>query len=112
MLFLLVVSKLLLDQMVGDKYDRQVMTSIVRAICNQENSHAEGRISARYQARSVVPGASFAAQVGDVVWNLNPTVVNGTITGTLVGNYIVEKWICTFGDAVNPIWKEVRVLTP
>src|SRR5690242_9202064 len=98
--------------MVPDKYDKQVITSIVRAICQQENLHAEGKIQARYQAQSTSPGTSVAAQVGDVVWNLNPTVVNGTVTGSLVGNYIVEKWICTVADPVNPVWKEVRVLTP
>ena len=87
------------------------MTEIIRSICNQTNSLSEGRLAARYQAQASIP-ASVAASVGDVVWNSNPTVVNGTVTGTLVGNYIVEKWICTVGDPSNATWKEVRVLTP
>ncbi len=106
------MSKLILEAMVPDKYDKQVMTGIIRAICNQVNLESEGKITARYQSQSVVPGSSIAAQVGDVVWNLNPTVVNGTVTGSLVGNYITEKWICTVSDPINPVWKEVRVLTP
>lgn len=106
------MSKLILDLKVPAQYEKQALSDIVRVICNQVNSLSEGTIQARYQARSAVPGASIAAQVGDVVWNSNPTVVNGTVTGTLVGNYIIEKWICTVGDRVNPVWKEVRVLTP
>lgn len=105
------MSKLVLDLMVSDKYDRQTMTEIIRAICNQENANAEGKIAGRYQSQSSIP-ASVAGSPGDVVWNLNPTVVNGTVTGTLVGNYIVEKWICTVGSPTNATWKEVRVLTP
>ena len=88
------------------------MTDIIREICNQVNPLAEGKISARYQAQSVAPGSSVAAQVGDFVWNSNPTVTTGTITGSLVGSYITEGWICTVSDPVNPTWKEVRVLTP
>lgn len=109
----LVLSKLaFLALKVPNEYDKSQIQQIVQAICQQVDLGHEGKISARYQAQSVVPGTSVAAQVGDVQWNLNPTVVNGTITGALVGNYIVEKWICTVADPVNPTWKEVRVLTP
>ena len=106
------MSKLILDLKVPDKYDKSTMTDIVRVICSQVNLLSEGKIQARYQAQSVAPGSSVAAQVGDEVWNLNPTVVNGTVTGALVGSYILEKWICTSADLVNPVWREVRVLTP
>ena len=106
------MSKLVLDLKVPNEYSKQTITEIIRAICTQVNTLSEGKIQARYQAQSVVPGASVAAQVGDEVYNLNPTVINGTITGTLVGNYIIEKWICTASDPVNPVWKQVRVLTP
>jgi len=106
------MSKLVLDLRVPDRYDKQVMTDIVRAICNQVNSLSQGEITARYQAQSVAPGSSVAAQIGDVVWNSNPTVVSGTITGSLVGNYIIEKWICTASDPVNPVWIETRVAAP
>lgn len=106
------MSKLVLDNQVPDKYDRQIFSGIVRAICNQANLHAEGKISGRYQAQSAQPGSSVAAQVSDITWNLNATVVNGTITGSLVGNYIVVGWICTVSDPVSPTWKELRIPTP
>lgn len=105
------MSKLVLDQKVPAQYDRAVLSDIIRVICNQVNLESEGKIQARYQSQASVP-ASVAANVGDVVWNTNPTVVNGTVTGTLVGNYIVEKWICTVASPTNATWKEVRVLTP
>lgn len=105
------MSKLFLDFKVPATYEKQTWTDIIRAICSQENLHAEGRIAARYQSRNTAP-ASVAGSLGDVVWNTNPTVINGTVTGTLVGNYIVEKWICTVADQNNATWKEVRVLTP
>ena len=105
------LSKLILDYKVPPKYDAQSFADIVRVICNQVNLESEGKIQARYQSQASIP-ASVAAQVGDVVWNSNPTVTNGTVTGALVGNYIVEKWICTVSDPANATWKEVRVLTP
>jgi len=89
-----------------------VVAALFRDIENQLNGISEGKGAAHYQAQSTIPSGSVAAQVGDVVWNSNPTVVNGTVTGTLVGNYIVEKWICTVSSPTSPTWKEVRVLTP
>ena len=106
------LSKLVLDLLTPAQYDKSTIQTIIRQICQQVNLLSEGKIQARYQAQSVAPGSSVAGQVGDVVWNLNPTVVNGTVTSSLVGNYILEKWICTVADPVNPTWKEVRVLTP
>lgn len=105
------MSKLVLDFKVPAEYDRQSLAEIIRAICYQVNLESEGKIQARYQSQVSIP-ASVAANVGDVVWNSNPTVTNGTVTGALVGNYIVEKWICTVSDPLNATWKEVRVLTP
>lgn len=105
------MSKLVLDFKVPADYDRQSLAEIIRTICNQVNLESEGKIQARYQSQVSIP-ASVAAQVGDVVWNSNPTVTNGTVTGALVGNYIVEKWICTVSHPTNATWKEVRVLTP
>lgn len=105
------MSKLVLDFMVPAQYDRQTISEIIRAICNQANSHAEGRLAARYNAQSTIP-SSVAGAVSDFVPNNNATVINGTVTGTLVGNYIVTGWICTVGSPTNATWKEVRVLTP
>jgi len=105
------LSRLDLSQKVPAQYERQAFADIIRAICGQVNPLSEGRIAGRYQSQASMP-SSVAAAVGDVVWNSNTTVINGTVTGTLVGNYIVEKWICTTGSPTNATWKEVRVLTP
>jgi hypothetical protein len=105
------LSKFDLANRVPDKYERSTFVDIIRAICGQSNSNAEGKLVGRYQSQSTIP-SSVAAAVGDVVWNTNPTVINGTVTGSLVGNYIIEKWICTVGNPTNATWKEVRVLTP
>lgn len=104
------MSKLVLDFKVPDKYNKQVITDIVRAICNQVNGLSEGKIQARYQATTVVPGSSVAAQVSDVVWDSNCTVRNGTVAGA-VGNYIRLGWVATVSDPVNPTWREIRVGT-
>ncbi len=107
------MSKLVLSQRVTEKYDKPIIASLFRDVENQLNGISEGKGAAHYQARNTTPaGASLAAQIGDVVWNSNPTVITGTITGSLVGNYIIEKWICTVSDPAAPTWKEVRVLTP
>ncbi len=102
------MSKLVLDFKVPDKYDKQVVTDIVRAICNQVNTLSEGKIQANYQATTVVPGSSVAAQVGDKVWDSNTTVRSGTIAGA-VGNYIRLGWVCIVSDPVTPTWREIRV---
>lgn len=105
------MSKLVLDFKVPDKYNKQVITDIVRAICNQVNGLSEGKIQANYQATTVVPGSSVAAQVGDKVWDSNTTVRNGTVGGAggTVMNYVRLGWVCTVADVVTPTWKEMRV---
>ena len=94
-------------------YDKAQIQEIVRAICQQIDSGHEGKIQARYQAQSVVPGSSVAAQIGDVTWDLNTTVRNGTVGGTggPVINYVRWGWVCTVSDPVNPTWQEMRIPT-
>lgn len=102
------MSKLVLDFRVPDKYDKQTVTDIVRAICNQVNMLSEGSITARYQAQVSVP-ASVAAQVGDIVWDSN-TTVRGSVAPGVASSYVRTGWICTV--AGNPAtWQEMRVLT-
>lgn len=103
-----VLSKLVLDFQMPDRYDKQTITTLIRAICNQVNTLSEGKIQANYQATTVVPGSSVAAQVGDKVWDSNTTVRSGTIAGA-VGNYVRLGWVCTVADPVNPTWQEMRV---
>ena len=93
------------------KNDRNTIADIIRAICTQSNVHAEGRISGRYTANSVVPsGSAVSYAVGDISWNSNPTVVSGTITGSLVGSYVVLGWVCTAPGSPGT-QKELRIPT-
>lgn len=107
------MSKLVLDLLVPNEYDKATIQNIVRFICQQVNLNSEGKIQARYQAQSVVPGSSVAAQVGDITWDLNCTVRNGTVGGAggPVVNYVRLGWVCNVSDPVNPTWQEMRVPT-
>lgn len=107
------LSKLVLEHLLRENYDRSNLGEIIRAVCNATNDHAEGKISARYQAQSVVPGSSVAAQIGDITWDLNCTVRNGTVGGAggPVLNYVRLGWVCTVSDPVTPTWQEMRIPT-
>lgn len=108
------MSRLVLDLRVPAKYDRQAMTDIVRAICGQVNQLSEGNISARYTARSVVPSASLAAAVGDMVWDSN-TTVRASVAPGVASSYVRTGWVCTVGGTGTggdaPTWQEMRALT-
>jgi hypothetical protein len=103
------LSKLVLENRVPEKYNRAAWVDIIRAICQQENSHAEGRLTARYQAQASVP-SSVAAAVGDVIWDSN-TTVRGSVAPGVAASYIRVGWICTAGSPTNATWQEWRVLT-
>jgi hypothetical protein len=103
------LSKLVLDLRVPVEYDRSKLAEIIRAICQQVNTLSEGRITARYQAQSSVP-ASVAAGVGDVVWNINPTVV-GSVAPGIAASFVNMGWVCTVESPTNATWQEMRVLT-
>jgi hypothetical protein len=66
------MSKLVLDQQIPNEYKRADIAEVIRAICQQVNSHSEGRLAGRYQAQVSSP-ASVAAAVGDIVWNSTPS---------------------------------------
>lgn len=103
------MSKLVLDLKVSDKYDKSTLADIIRTICNQVNLLSEGAITARYQAQVSVP-SSVAAQVGDVVWDSNPTV-RASVAPGLAASYVRIGWICTASSPTAPTWQEMRELT-
>jgi hypothetical protein len=106
------VSKLVLDLKVPEKYERQALTDIIRAVCNQVNQLSEGQITARYQAQASVPtGTSVSFQVGDMVWDSNATV-RGSVAPGLAASYVREGWICVApGTGATATFVEKRVLT-
>jgi hypothetical protein len=103
------LSKLVLDLKVPSEYKKADFTEIIRAICQQVNTLSEGRIEAKYQAQESVP-SSVAAQVGDIVWDLN-TTVRGSVAPGVAASYVRLGWICTVESPTNATWQEMRVLT-
>lgn len=103
------MSKLNLDGQVPPEYDRAVLAQLFRAIMNQANPLAEGRMVARYQAQVSVP-SSVAAAVGDVVFDSN-TTVRGSVAPGLAASYVRIGWVCTVSSPTNATWQELRLLT-
>lgn len=103
------MSKLVLEFKVPNDYKKSDFTEIIRTICQQVNTLSEGRISGRYQAQSSVP-SSVAAQVGDIVWHSQPTVV-GSVAPGIAASYVLLGWVCTGESTTNATWQEMRVLT-
>lgn len=103
------MSKLVLDLLVPNTYDKAQLGDVVRAICNQVNLLSEGRISARYQAQASVP-SSVAAQVSDIIWDSN-TTVRGSVAPGVAASYIRLGWVCTVASPTAASWEEMRVLT-
>lgn len=103
------MSKLVLENRVPEKYVKSSWVEIIRAICQQGNSHAEGRLAARYQAQESVP-SSVAAAVGDVIWDSNTTVRPSVAPG-VAASYVRLGWVCTVESPTNATWQEMRVLT-
>lgn len=94
---------------VPDKYDKAVVTDIIRAICRQVDQLSEGQIVANYQAQVSVP-VSVAANVGDIVRDSNATV-RGSVAPGIAASYVRLGWICTVADNNNATWQEIRTLT-
>lgn len=84
------MSKLVLEFKVPSEYKKADFAEIIRSICNAVNQLAENRITAKYNASSIVPsGTAVSYQTGDFVPNSNSTVL-----GTVGAQYIVEGWMC------------------
>jgi hypothetical protein len=85
------------------------MIRIIRAITQQVNLEAEGRLAARYQAQASTP-SSVAGAVGDIVWDSNCTV-RGSVAPGVASSYVRLGWVCTVESPTNATWQEMRVLT-
>lgn len=95
------MGKLFLDQKVPHAYDRQSLTDIILAICNQVNALSEGRLAAKYNAQASVPtGTAAAYAVGDFVPDSNCTVTNGSVR---------LGWVCTAAGTPGTL-QEARAL--
>ncbi len=107
------MSKLVLDFQVPEKYEKQAVTAIIRAICQQVNSLSEGAIAARYQAQTTNPttNASVSYALGDIVWNSAPTEI-GSVAAGIAAKYVLVGWECVApGTGSGATFKEMRFLT-
>jgi hypothetical protein len=105
-----VAQRLILDFQVPPQYDRQTISGIVRAICNQVNQLSEGSITARYSASASVPsGSAVSHAVGDFISDSNATV-RGSVAPGVAAQYVRTGWVCTVAGSPGT-FQEVRVLT-
>lgn len=106
------MSRLVLDLLVKDKYDKTQFKDLVRRICDQVNQLSEGKLVARYAAQSVVPNSTAVAYaVGDITWDSQPTVT-GSVAPGVAASYVRLGWVCTApgtGDVAT--FREIRTLT-
>lgn len=103
------MSKLNLDNKVPTQYIASPFVEIIRAICQQSNLHAEGKLAGRYQAQSTLQ-SSISAATGDVIWDSN-TTVRGSVAPGVAASYVRLGWVCTVGSPTNATFVEMRVLT-
>ena len=82
------MSKVSVSAKVPKQYSADVFGDIVRQLENAVNDLAEGKIVARYKARSTAPTGSLAK--GDFVPNTNTEE-----QGTAGAKYVLAGWICT-----------------
>jgi hypothetical protein len=100
------VPRLYLEQFVTEKFDRGLMTEMVRQIEDAINRLSEGRIYQNYNAASAAPtGSTVSYQLGDFIKNLSPTPAGGAGS-----EYIILGWVCTAAGTPGT-FEEVRTLT-
>jgi hypothetical protein len=99
------VPKVSLEQYIQEKYDPALMREIVRIIEDVVNRAYEGRIYQRFTSTAAPTSAQMSWQVGDEVWNSNPTEL-----GSAGSMYIIRGWKC-IGAGAPGTWREMRVLT-
>jgi hypothetical protein len=98
--------RLFLEQYLQKEYDFALMAELMRAVEDQINRIAEGRIYANYNAAIAAPtGDTVAYQIGDKVWNLTPTEL-----GSANSKYMIVGWMCVASGSPGT-WREMRVLT-
>lgn len=102
------MSKIDLAGRVPAQYEKQALTDIIRAICNQVNALSEGRLAARYNAQASVPtGTAAAYAIGDLVPDSNATVRAGA---NIAESYVRLGWINVAAGSVGTL-KEIRALS-
>ena len=93
------MSKVGVSRKVPRTYNAERLEELFAQLEEQINLLSEGKISARYAARSSAPtGTGFR---GDFVSNLEPEEL-----GTAGGKYVVGGWLCTSsgGQFVEARW--------
>ncbi len=103
------MSKLALENKVPQQYIAAPFVEIIRAICQQSNSHSEGKLAGRYQAQDTLQ-SSIAGAVGDIIWDSN-TTVRGSVAPGVAASYVRLGWVCTAGSLTDAKFEEMRVLT-
>jgi len=64
--------KLTIQQRVPSQYDRRSFVDIIRALEEQVNQLAEGKVFARHAAATAAPTTGTHAR-GDITWNSEPS---------------------------------------
>jgi hypothetical protein len=96
------MSRLVLENSIPVAYDKAAWTRIVRSICNQVNAVSEGRVTGRFNSQNTVPaGTSDPHEIGDLVYDTQPSVTDGTVR---------IAWLCTAAGSPGT-FTEVRAVT-
>jgi len=106
------LSRLVLEFLVPDKWNRNDMQDIVRAITSQVNKLSEGRLAAQYNAQASVPSGSVVSfAVGDFIPDSNCTV-RGSVAPGVAASYVRRGWrVVAPGTGATATFVEVRELT-
>jgi hypothetical protein len=98
--------RLYLEQYLQEKYDRSLMTELMRQVEDAINRLSEGRIYQSYNAAAAAPtGTTVSYQLGDYVRNTTPTEL-----GAGGSKYLVLGFVCVAAGTPGT-WREVRTLT-
>jgi hypothetical protein len=98
------MSRLSGAQRLPQTYNRGTLFEVVRAIEDQQNRHAEGRLTARHAALTAAPTTGDYAR-GDIVWNSEPSVL-----GSAGSRYVILGWVNVTAGSPGT-FAEMRVLT-
>jgi hypothetical protein len=96
--------KLAIERVIPEQYNRPRIMEAFRAIQDLVNGLAEGRIGAKYNARTSAPTTGSYAR-GDKIDNSEPSEL-----GAVNSKYVIVGWICV-SSGVPGTWKERRTLT-
>lgn len=96
--------KLNLTAKVPAAWDRAILTEMFKDIQELLNNLIEGRLRARFSARTAAP-TSGSWGVGDKIDNSAPAVA-----GVALSRYVITGWVCTAAGTPGT-WVEMRTLT-